>query len=73
MNWNDGTPRSTGNAFDTPTPEPETYQQRRNRLHREATAMRKAANKIMRVNRWIAPDANKQASADKTAKLKGKP
>jgi uncharacterized protein (UPF0261 family) len=71
--WEDGTRRSTGNAFDTPTPEPETYQQRRNRLHREATAMRKAANKVMRVNRWIAPDTNKQASADKTAKLKGKP
>jgi len=29
--------------------------------------------RTMRVNRWIAPDTNKQASADKTAKLKGKP
>lgn len=38
--WEDGTRRSTGNAFDTPTPEPETYQQRRNRLHREECGAR---------------------------------
>ncbi len=58
MNWSDGTPRSTGNAFTTPEP----------------TKLRNTSvTKTMRVNRWIAPAQNKQASADKTAKLKGKP
>ena len=56
--WEDGTRRGTGNAFTTPEP----------------TKLRSASvTRTMRVNRWIAPDTNKQASADKTAKLKGKP
>ena len=73
MNWDDGTPRSTGNAFDAPPKhETETKQQRHNRLHREAAKRRYDMQKIMRVNRWQPGDPDKQASADKTAKLKGK-
>jgi len=73
--WSDGTPRSNGNAFDIPAiVQPETKQQRRNRLHREAAAKRKPMQeKAMRVNKWIESDPDKQKSADKTAKIKGKP
>ncbi len=106
MNWSDGTPRSTGNAFDTfnipaiskratdiadeklrnsfPLSDHEKdfakkfwhacFSKAFADMTNPPTQLRSASvTRTMRVNRWIAPDTNKQASADKTAKLKGKP
>ena len=70
--WSDGTPRSTGNAFDAPEPaKPETRQQRRNRLHKEATARRKTMEMILKPSKTY--EIPNQADADKSRRIKGKP
>ena len=69
MNWSDGTPRSTGNAFDIAErvihEKLESKHERENRLDRASYLRRKLAG-LLKPQRSIA--ILKQADADKTAR-----
>ena len=71
--WEDGTRRSTGNAFEPQQALPETPQQRRTRLHREADARRRAVKKLMEMKPSKTYEIPNQADSDKSRRIKGKP